>query len=298
MTLRVLYIFSLIFAFNSTFAQNYADSLMLTYVRWQTKDVGGGVIWKSYHFSQNELFGSNQNVNILQTSMKNPAVRFAFATADQQIPEGDTSRKLQNTSILAIQNRALGAVNGTFFNTKKGGSVDFLKINGRVFDKTQIPSSGKRAEHQESAIAISNNKLMILRGGTSLDWDEKLSAENVMVTGPLLLLDGEEQPLKYVAFNQKRHPRTCACVTDDDNVLFVTVDGRNAEAQGMNLYELTFLVKMLGCKDAINLDGGGSTTMYVLGQEERGVVNNPCDNKVFDHLGERPVSNILMMKLR
>jgi exopolysaccharide biosynthesis protein len=52
---------------------------------------------------------------------------------------------------------------------------------------------------------------------------------------------------------------------------------------------------MLGCKDAINLDGGGSTTMYIKGQPFDGVVNYPCDNKQFDHYGERSVSNVVMI---
>jgi exopolysaccharide biosynthesis protein len=66
-------------------------------------------------------------------------------------------------------------------------------------------------------------------------------------------------------------------------------------AEGLNLAELTFLAKILDCKDAINLDGGGSTTMYVKGQNEDGVVNYPCDNKQFDHKGERAVSNVVMI---
>jgi len=63
----------------------------------------------------------------------------------------------------------------------------------------------------------------------------------------------------------------------------------------MTLHELTFVAQMLGCKDAVNLDGGGSTTMYVKGQNEDGVVNYPCDNKQFDHKGERAVSNVVMI---
>ena len=73
----------------------------------------------------------------------------------------------------------------------------------------------------------------------------------------------------------------------------MTADGRTAEAQGLNLHELTTLLLLLNCKSAVNLDGGGSTTMYL---EGKGVVNMPCDNKKFDHEGERKVSNILIIK--
>ena len=68
------------------------------------------------------------------------------------------------------------------------------------------------------------------------------------------------------------------------------------EARGMSLSELTDLMLSLHCKEAVNLDGGGSTTMWISGKPFDGVVNIPCDNKKFDHTGERAVSNILIAK--
>jgi exopolysaccharide biosynthesis protein len=279
----------------TTNAQNYADSLMLTYVRWVSYDLGNGLIWKSYHFNQKELFCSNQHVNILQTKLNNKNLKFALGSADVSIPEGDTLRKLKPTSALAFENNALGAVNGGFFNTKRGGSVDFIKINKKILDSASYAPNKIMPEHSLSAITIDDNNFKIISGGEKHYWEKSLPQKNVLVTGPLLMYDGEEMELRVNAFNNNRHPRTCACVTKDNDLLFITVDGRNAMAQGMNLHELTYLTKMLGCKDAINLDGGGSTTMYIKGQPYDGVVNFPCDNKQFDHYGERAVSNVLMI---
>ena len=278
-----------------TNAQNYADSLMLTYVRWITTDLGNGLQWKCYHFNQHELFASNQHVSILQTKLDNPNLRFSFGSADIQIPEGDITRKLKPTSLLAIENSALAAVNGGFFNTKKGGSVDFIKINKKILDSASYQADELMPEHSNSAISIDDNKVRIVKGGGKAYWEKSLPQSNVLVTGPLLLFDNEEQELRINAFNYNRHPRTCACITNDRHLLLITVDGRNASAQGMSLHELTYLTKMLNCKDAINLDGGGSSTMYVKGQPDSGIVNYPCDNKQFDHFGERPVSNVFMI---
>lgn len=278
-----------------TNAQNYADSLMLTYVRWITTDLGNGLTWKCYHFNQRELFASNQYVSILQTKLNNKSIQFALGSADIQIPEGDTLRKLKPTSLLAMENNALGAVNGGFFNTKRGGSVDFIKINKKILDSASYSLHKQMPEHSLAAITIDNNKVEIVKGGEKHYWEKSLPQSSILVTGPLLIYKNEEQELRVNAFNNNRHPRTCACVTNDDNLLLITVDGRNAMAQGMNLHELTYMAKMLNCKDAINLDGGGSTTMYVKGQPFYGVVNFPCDNKQFDHYGERSVSNVLMI---
>lgn len=51
-------------------------------------------------------------------------------------------------------------------------------------------------------------------------------------------------------------------------------------------------MRWLGCTEAINLDGGGSSTMYI---KEFGVVNYPSDNGLHDHEGERPVSNAILL---
>jgi exopolysaccharide biosynthesis protein len=282
----------------TTKAQNYADSLMLTYVNWVKVDLGNDLLWKSYHFNQHELFASNQHISILQTKLNNKNIQFAFGSADVQIPEGDTLRKLKPTSLLAMENNALAAVNGGFFNTKRGGSVDFIKINKRILDSASYLPDKPIPEHSTAAITIDNNQLKIVKGGEKLYWEKSLPQSNVLVTGPLLMYNNEEQELRVNAFNNNRHPRTCACVTNTNDLLLITVDGRNAMAQGMNLHELTYLTKMLNCKDVVNLDGGGSSTMYIQGQPANGVVNYPCDNKQFDHYGERAVSNVFMILKR
>lgn len=279
----------------TTNAQNYADSLMLHYVRWISTDLGDGLTWKCYHFNQKELFASNQYISILQTKLNNKNLKFAFGSADNYVREGDTLRKLKFTRSIAFENYALAAINGGFFNIKKGGSVDFLKINKKIIDSASYTPNKQIPEHSMAAITIDENDFKIVKGGAKLYWEKSLPQSNVLVTGPLLLFSNEEQELKNNPFNNNRHPRTCACVTIEDDLLLITVDGRNAMAQGMSLYELMYLSRMLGCKDAINLDGGGSTTMYVKGQPFDGVVNFPCDNKQFDHYGERAVSNVLMI---
>ena len=281
-----------------TNAQNYADSLILTSVKWITTDLGNDLQWKYYHFNHQELFTSNQHVSILQTKINNKNIQFAFGSADILIPEGDTLRKLKPTSLLAMENNALVAINGGFFNTKKGGSVDFIKINKRVIDSASYLSEKLLSEHSNSAITIEDNKVEIMKGDRKAYWEKSMPQSNILVTGPLLLFNNEDQELRINAFNDNRHPRTCACITNDDNLLLITVDGRNALAQGMNLHELTYMAKILNCKNAINLDGGGSSTMYIKGQPDNGVVNYPCDNKQFDHFGERSVSNIFMILKR
>ena len=143
-------------------------------------------------------------------------------------------------------------------------SVDFIKINGQILDTTII-NGKKLAGHQQSAIVIKRNRMSIVKARDSIDfqWVTKLKYKDVMVTGPLLIWEGKVVPLSKSAFNDNRHPRTCACVTNKNDVILMTVDGRTAESYGVSLPELTILLQQLNCKNAINLDGGGSTTMWI-----------------------------------
>lgn len=69
-------------------------------------------------------------------------------------------------------------------------------------------------------------------------------------------------------------------------------------AGGMNLIELRHFLQQLGCTDALNLDGGGSSTLWAKGFNASGVANYPCDNHKFDHEGERKVANALVVVRR
>ena len=249
------------------------------------------------------MFNANENINILRIKNKSRKAQFVFGSA------GDS---LILTSLIAQNANALAAINGTFFDTKNGGSVDFIKIDDKILDTTR--HNGKKlGEHQQAAIAIKGNKVVIIHARDSVDfgWEKKLKYKNVMVTGPLLIENGQPYPLSKSVFSQNRHPRTCACVTNKNEVLMVTIDGRTAESNGVSLPELTQILLQLDCKNAINFDGGGSSTLWINPQtaqnvpntvrrtpngEGSGIMNMPCDNKKFDHEGERKVSNIFMVK--
>ena len=86
-----------------------------------------------------------------------------------------------------------------------------------------------------------------------------------------------------------KHPRTAVALTENNHFIMFVVDGRQ-KSQGMNAYELTkFLVKWFNPQYALNMDGGGSSTLCVKGEgdPETHVVNYPCDNNTYDHAGER-----------
>jgi len=111
---------------------------------------------------------------------------------------------------------------------------------------------------------------------------------------PQIIKDGiniaHSQALKEGAnekFSLTRHPRTAIGYSRDKAKLYlITVDGRQKCSAGMTLNELSEFMLFLGCYNALNLDGGGSTTL---------VINDKIINYPSDVTGERPVGNALLI---
>jgi hypothetical protein len=122
-----------------------------------------------------------------------------------------------------------------------------------------------------------------------------IRAEDIVGGGPRIVAAGREditleREKILPSFSTDRHPRTAVGTLADGRILLATVDGRRPPLSvGMTLSELARLMIEVGAIDAINLDGGGSTTMVVEGK----VVNTPSDAA-----GERPVSDAIIVRRR
>lgn len=276
---RSCFLLPLLFLFLALAPQLVAQ---LPALDWKERAVAKGLIWKQVH--TDALFSSRQHLNLLEVNRKKRAFSLAWSP--------DT---LIATSSFASKASAIAAINAGFFDTRKGGSVTLLKVNGQLVNRSNEKHVQDKSEILKGALIIGPGKKTRIEaaGPDSLYLSKKY--RSVLLTGPLLLLDGKPVELAKRAFNDNRHPRTCACITDAGKVLLLTADGRTDQAYGLSLPELTTLMQSLGCSDAVNLDGGGSTTMWISGQPFNGIVNMPCDNKLFDHLGERKVANAVLI---
>lgn len=268
-----LVLYSLLFFISySVSAQTSKDSLLLVGKDWKSVKITKGVIWKQGHFT--DLFGSEQEINFVEVDLKKHSKKVRLG-ADPKI--------LKTTEAFALENKALVAINGGFFDMKDGGSVDYIKVDGKLVNPTR--SASLRAN---ALFSIDKNKVTIA-SAEDLRPEESL-AEHILLSGPLLVLGGERIHLENNAFNSNRHPRTAIAINKNNKLIMLVVDGRHSQAHGMSLIELGQTLKWLGANDAMNLDGGGSSTLYLA---EKGVVNYPSDNKKFDHEGQRVVANIV-----
>lgn len=283
---RIALSLALLAFFTGGAAAQTNDSLTFVNAKWNKEKVAKGIEWYQYHFTGEEkLFDAEEFVNVLVVDQKKAKRRFTLTAL-----EG----KLRRTSQAALDSGAIVAINGSFYNTRPPyNSVCYLKINGEVI----FERSGKMGDRDGGAVLIDDRGRVSVEQGDPDEpqWVSTRTEPSIIGSGPMMLQDGQRIDMGTGAFVTLRHPRT-AIGTSGNKVYLVTVDGRSkGNSLGVNLNELANILKWLGAENALNLDGGGSTTMYIEGQPENGIVNRPCDNQKFDRQGERRVSNSLLL---
>jgi hypothetical protein len=123
---------------------------------------------------------------------------------------------------------------------------------------------------------------------SGINWER---AKHAIGGGPQLVTDGRVNvDWQFQNFSpgwgaNDAHPRTAIGSTADGHIWIVTADGRQPMSRGVSLGDLARYMISLGCRQAMNLDGGGSTAMSLLGM----LVNRPSDGS------ERRVANALVV---
>lgn len=259
------------------------DSTLFVNSQFHQESIMEGVTLKQWQFKDSSLFDSNQYISVIEIER---GADITFGVAADTI--------LRRTSDFVAQYEAIAAINGSFF--KFGvpyNSVDYLRIGGQELAPNELGDKNKRLMHQQGAVAISRGWLYVVKADDTSDWERYIYAEDVLTSGPYLLNDGQREGLRDQSHYTTRHPRTAAATADNNSkVILMVVDGRAAEAAGMSLKELQSILKWLGAENAISLDGGGSSALFI---EGAGIVNHPTDNRTFDHNGERRVANTIMI---
>jgi hypothetical protein len=237
---------------------------------WTRSEVGDGAVLRQRWFA--ELFGSPQSLTVLE--VQPAAARFDVVAPDRR----------RRTSEMAVAGGALAAINGGYFDiARTGRPTGLLRLDGALV----VP-----ADAGQGSLGITRTGEVRLAARPAGDWPEVFEA---LGAGPMLLGGGEVVPQIAAMAERRRearHPRSAIGLTASGTVVLLAVDGRTKKAAGMTFAETAQVLAALGCVDALNLDGGGSTTLWVAG---RGVCNFPCDNQRYDHAGERAVATAVLV---
>lgn len=197
----------------------------------------------------------------------------------------------ERTSQIAEDHNAVVAINGGGFSDNTGGSyggtgsipAGILMANGQVVystvdENTKISTVAFDANGTMyvSRYSINDLKNMKIKEATSFEIPGMDSI--LMINGKSLIKgDGGAGPAPRTAIGQKK----------DGSIVMVVIDGRGASGltkMGATLGDLVEIMKLQGVQNAMNLDGGSSSTMYYDGE----VINNPSDWS-----GERTVNNAI-----
>jgi len=173
-----------------------------------------------------------------------------------------------------------------------------IAINANFFSKTESCGVTAGGGHLWAPVSAGCPMTMaFFRNGKALIYDAKSvkSAEGVPVEGlvaavsgrPGLLAGGKVTP-SAEPFAAVRHPRTALGLRKDGTLIILVADGRREHALGLTAPEMSVIFLREKARDAINLDGGGSTTLFI--EAEGGIQNRPSDGHervVVNQLGFR-----------
>lgn len=215
-------------------------------------------------------------INLLRVNLSDPSVRVFPALAG-----GVTGKKEPLSQIFAENEHAVAAINSGFVT-----AFSFIiKIDGRLYSEPELNRSFLAITYDgvadiDSVLSSSDPKLERYKhvvGGNP----------GLVRNGAVHVTGGEEYAEDIVVGGEfGRHPRTAVGVTADNRLLMMTVDGRQENwSIGMGLSEVAQFLIEFGAVEAVNFDGGGSTTCVVGGA----LVNRPSDGT------ERPVPIALIV---
>ncbi len=196
-------------------------------------------------------------------------------------------------------------INGGYFLMHKNPAehVGLIMHNGKIITNTlrSLLKRDKRYYVTRSALGFNANGEMDIawiasRNDSIFEWGKPMdnspdtpadaldfsqstywNVESALQAGPVIIHNGHRNvtDVEEAFFWTKIpdiHPRSAAGYTKDGKQIFLVVDGRQADSRGVDLLELAIIMDGLGCEEAINLDGGGSSALVVNGR----LLNKPA----------------------
>jgi exopolysaccharide biosynthesis protein len=242
----------------------------------------------------------DNNLDRTQVSIERANISDFIEVNDKTFDVGRNRERKDNDLVLFSNNfnyTTLTDNNGIEFfieNKRVVKIVDQKGSNKIPSDGYILSASGKTREELKTILKLGTRIIHFVKQSSPTDSTTGTLfgiAEDIIGGVPQLIENGKieitwKQEKQSKEFVETRHPRTAVAKLKDGKFLMITVNGRSAESVGINLLELAQMLLKFGAMDAMNLDGGGSTTMFLDGK----VVNQPSDKE-----GERKVGDAILV---
>ncbi|WP_333861496.1 phosphodiester glycosidase family protein [Clostridium sp.] len=194
------------------------------------------------------------------------------------------------TSKIAKDNGAVAAINGGGFIDKSSEDSEWTGTGGKptgiLMSEGNIIFNDINNDDEKTQVMAITNKGQLLVGSYSLNEMREKGVTEAISFEPALVVNGKGT-IKSGDGGWGIAPRTAIGQREDGSILFLVIDGRQTKSLGASLKDVQSIMLEYGAVNAINLDGGSSSTMYYEGE----IINNPCDP-----LGERSIPSIVYVE--
>lgn len=247
-------------------------------------------IWYSREIRQ---FPVAQVIHIVEIDLKTPGLRFRVTPADDRT---DYTYSARTASEFLVEHNLALAINGDYFQPShdkylldyyphRGDGVD---IHGYTMSDGHLVSKGYAPENNVY-------RSLYISAENQASFRPLANAYNVISGNIDIVNDGHILPRLYtLPVYLERQPRTAVALTKDESTLMIIiVDGRQPRySEGASMIELAAIVIAHGGYTALNLDGGGSSTLVMRDADgQPDILNSPIHNRIPGR--ERPVANHL-----
>lgn len=255
---------------NALNASEYASLLADADWHWQTRgDVTYG--WASF----SDLYGAPQRVSIAK-----------YSSLLMKTSLYDKEHSIMGINGLAAEAGAMAAINGSYFDMSTITSCTELWMDGKEIAMT-YPEEFARCN---GILGFKDGSFEVESYGSSTTanqlavWGKKY--DSFVAAGPIIRRNGVSMDANIGGEGfYGPHPRTMIGKCADGTVYMVVTEGRLNDATGFSLANLVSLAEDFNMTDAINLDGGGSSTLWVVGS---GIINRTPDGSI------RNIPNIIV----
>ncbi|TPV94256.1 MAG: phosphodiester glycosidase family protein [Myxococcales bacterium FL481] len=238
------------------------------YDQWVERDVAPGIVWQRFLGRE-----SAQSINVLRISK-------AARTGGAEVGGVYAGGRCETVGSMGRREGALAGVNASFHTRMSESGSTTAATHGQPLLVTRCePESGM--VKVDGTVHTPNRGTRLTLGA---DPTGEVRMESIRENDPWNAMPtafgGDPSLIPYEDVGDVAHivnPRTAVGLAEDEQLIIVTVDGRTSVGDGLTLPEMAALLRSLGAKQAINLDGGGSSTMWIAGTTLSGVVNYPSD---------------------
>lgn len=242
----------------------------------------------------NLFIANEKNLTSVSIGRFNPSLKLAARNLSLPISGINRERKADELIVFTPEFHlsTLTDTSGTEIFVVNGKITQIApdKGSGRIPANGFVLSASGKMREQIKSLKIGDKVSIDSTKNAPVDFGMR-QIEDVVSGVPQLIKNGKidvtwQEEKSSKSFVETKHPRTAVAKLKDGKFLMAAIDGRSESSGGIALPQLAALLLEFGATDAMNLDGGGSTTMFLDGK----VVNHPSDKE-----GERKVGDAILV---